>query len=50
MVAQLLDEAEVNTLMSEWETEEFLPSLQAQSYWSAKQREILQTIWEKVMS
>ena len=50
MVANLLDEAAGgNTLITEWEAEEFLPSLQEQTFWSQKQRDILQAIWEKVM-
>ena len=34
---------------TEWEAEEFLPSLQEQTYWSQKQRDIFDAIWNKVM-
>ena len=47
-VKRLIEESVGNALITEWEAEEFLPSLQEQSVWSEKQRDVLDSIWQKV--
>jgi len=48
MVKRLLAEATLDERITEWEAEEFLPSLQSQSVWSQKQRDVLDRIWTKI--
>ncbi len=48
MVKRLLAEATLDDRITEWEAEEFLPSLQSQTMWSEKQREVLDRIWSKI--
>lgn len=51
MVRILLNRAEEYDCegFTEWESDEFLPSLQTQTFWSQKQRDILDGIWNKIM-
>lgn len=47
-VKKLIEESVGNDLITEWEAEEFLPSVLRQNDWSQKQRDLVDKIWRKV--